>query len=94
MLKETEEAPSVIRRIIDNYFDGEHFTFDSKIIQTLRNSDDIVFLACGTSHYASLLGVDYMSSFRTPLTQRWAGWRAVFFCLRHFFLIILSPPVF
>jgi hypothetical protein len=22
MLKETEEAPSVIRRIVDNYFDG------------------------------------------------------------------------
>lgn len=60
MLKETEEAPSVIRRIIDNYFDGDHFTFDPKVIQTLRNSDDIVFLACGTSHYASLLGVDYM----------------------------------
>jgi glutamine---fructose-6-phosphate transaminase (isomerizing) len=60
MLKETEEAPSVIRRIIDNYFDGDHFTFDPKIIQTLRDSDDIVFLACGTSHYASLLGVDYM----------------------------------
>jgi glucosamine--fructose-6-phosphate aminotransferase (isomerizing) len=60
MLKETEEAPSVIRRIIDNYFDGDHFTFDPKLVQTLKNSDDIVFLACGTSHYASLLGVEYM----------------------------------
>jgi glutamine---fructose-6-phosphate transaminase (isomerizing) len=60
MLKETEEAPSVIRRIVDNYFDGDHFTFDPKMIQVLKNSDDIVFLACGTSHYASLLGVEYM----------------------------------
>jgi fructoselysine-6-P-deglycase FrlB-like protein len=30
------------------------------MIQALKKSDDIVFLACGTSHYASLLGVDYM----------------------------------
>lgn len=60
MLKETEEAPSVIRRIIDNYYDEDHFTFDPKMIQALKKSDDIVFLACGTSHYASLLGVDYM----------------------------------
>jgi glucosamine--fructose-6-phosphate aminotransferase (isomerizing) len=60
MLKETEEAPSVIRRIVDNYFDEDHFTFDPKMIQALKKSDDIVFFACGTSHYASLLGVDYM----------------------------------
>jgi hypothetical protein len=41
-------------------FRWDHFTFDPKMIQALKKSDDIVFLACGTSHYASLLGVDYM----------------------------------
>lgn len=60
MLKETEEAPSVIQRLIDNYFDGTAYSFDPALIQALRDSDDIVFLACGTSHYASLLGVDFM----------------------------------
>jgi glutamine---fructose-6-phosphate transaminase (isomerizing) len=60
MLKEIEESPSVIRRLIDNYFDGTKFTFDPRIVKALSESDDIVFLACGTSHYASLLGVDFM----------------------------------
>jgi glutamine---fructose-6-phosphate transaminase (isomerizing) len=60
MLKEIEESPSVIRRLIDNYFDGTKFTFDSRIVKAISDSDDIVFLACGTSHYASLLGVDFM----------------------------------
>jgi glucosamine--fructose-6-phosphate aminotransferase (isomerizing) len=30
------------------------------MLSAIKNSDDVVFLACGTSHYASLLGVDYM----------------------------------
>ncbi len=60
MLKEIEEGPSVIHRLVDNYFDGTKFLFDKRIIKALSDSDDVVFLACGTSHYASLLGVDYM----------------------------------
>jgi glucosamine--fructose-6-phosphate aminotransferase (isomerizing) len=60
MLKEIEEGPSIVRRLIDNYFDGVEYTFDPRIVAAIKDSDDIVFLACGTSHYASLLGVEYM----------------------------------
>jgi glucosamine--fructose-6-phosphate aminotransferase (isomerizing) len=60
MLKEIEESPSIIRRLIDNYYNGTKFTFDSRIVKAIATSDDIVFLACGTSHYASMLGVEYM----------------------------------
>lgn len=60
MLKEIEESPSIISRLIDNYFDGASYLFDPKILHALEESDDVVFLACGTSHYASLLGVDFM----------------------------------
>ncbi|MCR4562023.1 MAG: glutamine--fructose-6-phosphate transaminase (isomerizing) [Bacilli bacterium] len=60
MLKEIEEGPKVIKRLLDNYYDGTSFTFDPKIIECIKEADDVVFLACGTSYYASLLGVEFM----------------------------------
>jgi glutamine---fructose-6-phosphate transaminase (isomerizing) len=60
MLKEIEESPSVIRRLTDNYFDGTKYLFPREILKAIEEADDVVFLACGTSHYASLLGVEYM----------------------------------
>ena len=60
MLKEIEESPMMISRLIDNYFDGEKFLFDQRILNAIRRSDDIVFIACGTSYHASLMGVKYM----------------------------------
>jgi glucosamine--fructose-6-phosphate aminotransferase (isomerizing) len=60
MLKEIEESPSVIQRLIDNYYDGSTYLFDKKILKAIAEADDVVFLACGTSYYASLLGVEYM----------------------------------
>jgi glucosamine--fructose-6-phosphate aminotransferase (isomerizing) len=60
MLKEIEESPSVIQRLIDNYYDGTRYLFDKKILKAIQEADDVVFLACGTSYYASLLGVEYM----------------------------------
>jgi glucosamine--fructose-6-phosphate aminotransferase (isomerizing) len=60
MLKEIEEAPSVIERLLSNYFDGKKWTINSKITKAIMSSDDVVFLACGTSYYASLIGVEYM----------------------------------
>ena len=59
MIKEIEEIPSVVVRLIDNYFDGEHFTFNESLIETLRNTKKIHFLACGTSYYASKMGAKY-----------------------------------
>ncbi|MCI2110763.1 MAG: glutamine--fructose-6-phosphate transaminase (isomerizing) [Bacilli bacterium] len=60
MLKEIEESPNVIHCLGDNYFDGEKYLFDQKLIKALRDVDEVVFLACGTSYYASLLGVEFM----------------------------------
>ncbi len=61
MLKEIEETPDVIKRIIDNYFDGENFLFDKKMIEAIKKADDIIFLACGTSYHAALSGVRKMN---------------------------------
>ncbi len=60
MLKEIEEAPAVVRRLIDNYFDGNQFLFDPKLINKLKAADDIIFIACGTSYHACLIGRRYM----------------------------------
>lgn len=60
MLKEIEESPNVIHTLADNYFDGTDYLFDKKLIKMLQGAEDIVFLACGTSYYASLMGVEFM----------------------------------
>ena len=56
MLKEIEEQPDVLRRIISKYFDGENALIDYKLIDAINNSDKINFIACGTSLYASFMG--------------------------------------
>lgn len=57
MLKEIEETPRIINGLVDNYFDGKKFLFETKMLNAIRSSDEIVFIACGTSYYASLCGV-------------------------------------
>jgi glucosamine--fructose-6-phosphate aminotransferase (isomerizing) len=60
MLKEIEEIPGVIKRLQDNYFDGEKFLFNPAMLKTIEHADKITFLACGTSYYACLMGVKFM----------------------------------
>ncbi|MGA0097082.1 MAG: glutamine--fructose-6-phosphate transaminase (isomerizing), partial [Bacilli bacterium] len=62
MLKEIEEAPEVIQRIRDNYLDGNQFKFDEVMLQKLQEADHIIFLACGTSYHAALVGRRYFES--------------------------------
>jgi glucosamine--fructose-6-phosphate aminotransferase (isomerizing) len=62
MLKEIEESPEVIQRIIDNYIDGNNFLLDEVLIQKLQQADQIIFLACGTSYHAALVGRRYFES--------------------------------
>lgn len=60
MLKEIEEADKVIRHLIDNYHDGTNYLFNPKLLAAIRASDHIIFLACGTSYHACLIGKRYM----------------------------------
>jgi glucosamine--fructose-6-phosphate aminotransferase (isomerizing) len=62
MLKEIEESPHVIQRIKDNYFDGNHFTFDRVLLEKMKEADHIIFLACGTSYHAALVGRRYFET--------------------------------
>lgn len=59
MLKEIEEIPTVIGRLVDNYYNDGEFNFDPKLIEAIHEADHIVFIACGTSYHASLIGAHY-----------------------------------
>ncbi len=60
MIKEIQETPAILKRLMDNYFDGRKFLFKKKMLDAIKKSDTIVFIACGTSYHASLMGVRYM----------------------------------
>lgn len=60
MLKEIEEIPSCIVRLIDNFFINEEYHFNFEMLEALQNADTITFIACGTSYHACLLGKHYM----------------------------------
>ncbi len=63
MLKEIEEAPGVIRRLINHYFDGTNYRFDDRLIKRIIDADTIVFIAAGTSYNAALVGQRYLRNF-------------------------------
>ncbi len=61
MLKEIEEQPFVIRRIMNNYSDAEgNLVIDKKILKDINASDKIYIIACGTSYPAGLIGQNFI----------------------------------
>ncbi|MGN1097505.1 MAG: glutamine--fructose-6-phosphate transaminase (isomerizing), partial [Clostridia bacterium] len=59
-IKEIEEQPLVIRRIMQQYMDenGE-LSIPEEILKDLRECDKIYIIACGTSYHAGILGKYY-----------------------------------
>lgn len=77
MLKEIEEIPTVVNRLVDHYVDGDSYTFDEELIEKIRQSDHIIFLGCGTSYHASLVGGRYFEEMlgtptATYIASEWA----------------------
>ena len=56
MVKEIFEQPTVIRRIITNYYDHDQSLINPDIIKSIQSSDKVYMLAAGTSMHASLIG--------------------------------------
>lgn len=57
MLKEIEEQPFVIRKIMNQYSDKNACPYiEKEIIDDVRNADKIYIIACGTSYHAGLVG--------------------------------------
>jgi len=66
MLKEIDEQPLVIRKIIQEYQREQNsLTVNSEIINAVNESDRIYVVACGTSYHAGLVGKEFI--------EKWAG---------------------
>ena len=76
MLKEIEEIESVIKRIYKKYCDGDKVNLDPTLVSKLRESDHVIFLGCGTSYHASLVGGRFFEEKGVPtasyIASEWA----------------------
>ncbi|GKV54114.1 glutamine--fructose-6-phosphate aminotransferase [isomerizing] [Sporosarcina sp. NCCP-2222] len=60
MLKEIDEQPGVMRKILTAYTNGqEELTIDPAIIQAIQDADRLYIIAAGTSYHAGLIGKQY-----------------------------------
>ncbi|MCT2536106.1 glutamine--fructose-6-phosphate transaminase (isomerizing) [Aquibacillus koreensis] len=61
MLKEIDEQPPVIRRIIQEYQDDhDNIKLDPEVRQAMRDTDRVYIIAAGTSYHAGLVGKQFM----------------------------------
>ena len=66
MLKEINDQPAAMRKIIQEYQDeDENLKIDAEIIDQLKDSDRIYVIAAGTSYHAGLIGKEFF--------EKWAG---------------------
>ena len=63
MLKEIEEIPQTVNRLINTYFQDDQYQFDKELIKDLKESDHILFIGCGTSYHAGLVGGRYFEKY-------------------------------
>lgn len=60
MLKEIDEQPGVMRKILTAYTnDQEALAIDPAIIQAMKDADRLYIIAAGTSYHAGLIGKQY-----------------------------------
>ena len=63
MLKEIEEIPNVINKLIDQYYQDGKYLFNPELIKDLNESDHIIFVACGTSYHSGLVGGRFFENY-------------------------------
>ncbi len=59
MLKEMDEQPGVVRKIIQEYEKDEELVIEQSILDAITASDRIYIIAAGTSYHAGLVGKQY-----------------------------------
>ena len=69
MLKEIEEIPQTVNRLINTYFQDDKFQFDEELIKDLNESDHILFIGCGTSYHAGLVGGRYFEKYNKSTSR-------------------------
>lgn len=57
MLKEIDEQPAVMRKLVQNYFDSDDQPqIDEKLLKSMADADHIYIVGAGTSYHAGLVG--------------------------------------
>ena len=69
MIKEIEEIPQTVKRIVANYFKKGKYLFDEELIKELKESDHIIFIGCGTSYHAGLVGGRYFEKYNKSVSR-------------------------
>lgn len=81
MLKEIEESETVVRKLLSTYYVDGQFKFEESLINKIKDSDHIIFIACGTSYHASLVGVRYFEhiqkSASSYIASEWAFYPSI-----------------
>ena len=63
MMKEIHEEPFVVRRLIQEYFDGPDIKINRRLLAMIRECDKINLVACGTSMHASYMAKYFFEKF-------------------------------
>ena len=69
MIKEIEEIPQTVKRLISTYYKKGKYQFDPELIKDLKESDHIIFIACGTSYHAGLVGGRYFEKYNKSTSR-------------------------
>ena len=69
MIKEIEEIPQTVKRLIATYYQKGKYQFDPQLIKDLDESDHIIFIACGTSYHAGLVGGRYFEKYNKSASR-------------------------
>ena len=70
MMKEIEEQPFVIRRIMSQYSDDDGKMYmDPEIIDSIKSCDKLYIIACGTSYHAGLIGKQFFEKIAGKPTE-------------------------
>ena len=69
MLKEIEEIPQTVKRLISSYFKKGKYQFDKELIKKLKESDHVIFIGCGTSYHAGLVGGRYFEKYNKSTSR-------------------------
>lgn len=70
MIKEINEQPQVMRKIIKEYQDDNgELKIDKNIIKQLNDADRLYIIAAGTSYHAGLIGKEYFEKWASVPTE-------------------------
>lgn len=69
MLKEINEQDTIVRKLVDIYFEDEEVKIDQEIVDSIKEADRLYIIACGTSYNAGLIGKQYLEKWANIPTE-------------------------